>query len=61
MVTLMNFLFLNGFDLTKALNPGEVRGLKVGKFLAQERRGFFGGFALPTTRKKKRKSKRRRK
>ncbi len=36
--------------------PGEVQGLKVGKFLAQERRGFFGGFGLrPSPRRKRRK------
>ncbi len=34
--------------------PGEVQGLKVGKFLAQERRGFFGGFASRPKPKRKR-------
>ncbi len=38
--------------------PGEVVGLKVGKFLAQERRGFFGGFGLrPTPKRRKRRKK----
>ncbi len=39
--------------------PGEVSDLSVGKFLAQERRGFFGGFALRATPKRKRRKRRK--